>query len=160
MTGTTRTDLERRRRRQARVMRAINVPMRWVLALPFPTPLDGRLMLLYSTGRRTGRKYRQPLSYVKIGDAMLTPGGGNWKLNLRPGERTRLRIRGKDVLVRPDLIGDPDEVELTLDAMAQANPRLLKFVPIPRGGDGRLEPEALANAIRHGFRIVRWRPTT
>lgn len=59
--------------------------MRRILALPFSTPLSKRLMLLYLTGRRSGRSHRQPVSYVKVDDALLTPGGGNWKLNLEPG---------------------------------------------------------------------------
>src|SRR5271169_5577365 len=73
------------RRLQPRVFRVINVPMRALLSLPFATPLGGSLMLAYITGRKTGRWYRQPLSYVRDGDALLTPGGGNWKLNLSAG---------------------------------------------------------------------------
>jgi hypothetical protein len=45
------TDRPPRRRGQATLMRVINVPMRRILALPFPTPLSKRLMLLYLTGR-------------------------------------------------------------------------------------------------------------
>jgi hypothetical protein len=45
-------------------MRAVNVPMRAVLSLPFPAPHGGRLMLVYVTGRKTDRRYRQPLSCV------------------------------------------------------------------------------------------------
>ena len=33
-------------RRRARIMRAVNVPMRAVLSLPFATPLSGNLMLI------------------------------------------------------------------------------------------------------------------
>ena len=65
-------------------MRIINVPMRRILALPFSTPLSKRLMLLYLTGRHTGRSYRQPVSYVEVGDLLLTPGGGNWISTWRP----------------------------------------------------------------------------
>jgi hypothetical protein len=61
------------------MVRVVNVPMRRILALPFPTPLSKRLMLLYLTGRRSGKSYRQPVSYVKDGDSLLTPGGRNWK---------------------------------------------------------------------------------
>jgi len=73
------------RRIQARAFRAINVPMRSLQGLPFPTPAGRRLMLLYLTGRKTGRRYRQPVSYIRDGDTLLTPGGGRWKLNLPEG---------------------------------------------------------------------------
>jgi hypothetical protein len=64
-----------RRRVQARVMKVMNVPMRWVLALPFTTPVSGRLMLLNYRGRRSGKQYRQPLSYVRHDDTPLTRAG-------------------------------------------------------------------------------------
>jgi hypothetical protein len=72
-----------RRPRRARLMRVINVPMRLLLRLPAATPLSGQLMLLSFTGRRTGKAYQQPVSYVPDGDTLLTPGGGTWKLNLQ-----------------------------------------------------------------------------
>lgn len=145
-------------RRRARIMRAVNVPMRTVLGLPFPTPLGGNLMLISYTGRKTGRAYRLPVSYARDGDALLTPGGGRWTLNFRDGRPVRLRIRGRDVTARPELVADPAELERLLGVIARENPRAARFVPIPRLPDGRLDPEALATAIAHGFRIVRWHP--
>jgi hypothetical protein len=149
-----------RRRMQATVFRIVNVPMRALLGLPFPTPLGGRLMLLYLTGRKTGKHYRQPVSYVRNGDELLTPGGGRWRLNLRDGEPVRIRLRGRDLAFRPYLVGDPDEVERLLGVMAAASPSVNRFVRIPRAPDGHLDRSALANAVRYGFRIVRWRPAS
>lgn len=143
-------------RRRARIMRAVNVPMRAVLSLPFPTPLSANLMLVSYTGRKTGRAYRQPVSYVRDGGTLLTPGGGRWTVNLADGRAARLRLAGRDVPARADLVGDAAEVERLLGVIAAGNPRATRFVPIPRRPDGRLEPEALNAAIKHGFRIVRW----
>src|SRR4051794_40860065 len=98
-TITAQPELERR----ARMMKRINVPMRVVLGLPFKTPLSSQLMLLSYTGRKTGRAYRQPVSYVRDGDVLLTPGGGKWKLNLDESAPVRLRLSGRDVLARPEL---------------------------------------------------------
>ena len=85
------------RRIQARMMRVINVPMRVVLGLRVATPLSRRLMLVFLTGRKTGKSYRQPVSYVRQGTTLLTPGGGKWKLNLQEGRPERIRLRGRDV---------------------------------------------------------------
>jgi F420H(2)-dependent quinone reductase len=145
-----------RRRIQARVMNGINVPMRLVLGLPFATPLSRRLMLVFYTGRRTGKAYRQPVSYVSQGDTLLTPGGGRWKLNLREGHPVRIRLRGRDVLAQPELIRDLDEVERLLGEMTAANPRVSAFIGIPKGPDGRLDRTRLQTAVHYGFRIVRW----
>jgi hypothetical protein len=78
----------RRRARRARLMRVVNVPMRRLLRLPFRTPLNRRLILLTFTGRKTGRMYRQPVSYVPDGDTLLTPAGGRWKLTCVRGSRS------------------------------------------------------------------------
>lgn len=143
-------------RRRARIMRAVNVPMRAVLSLPFPTPLSANLMLISYTGRKTGKAYRQPVSYVRDGETLLTPGGGRWTLNLTDGRPVRIRQRGRDVTARAELVRDPEEVERLLGVITRENPRAARFVPIPRRPDGRLDPDALDAALRHGFCIVRW----
>lgn len=137
-------------------MRLLNVPMRAVLGWPFATPLSGRLMLVFITGRKTGKTYRQPLSYVRHDDVLLTPGGGRWTLNLRDGRAVRMRLRGRDVMATPDLVHDLDEIDQLLAVMALANPSVDRFVRIPRRPDGHLEREPLQAAVQHGFCIVRW----
>jgi F420H(2)-dependent quinone reductase len=146
-------------RRRARTMRAVNVPMRAVLGLPFPTPLSANLMLVSYTGRKSGKAYRQPVSYARDGETLLTPGGGRWTLNLTDGGQSRpvrIRLRGRDVPARGELVTDAAEVERLLGVITRENPRAARFIPIPRRPDGRLEPDALDAALRHGFSIVRW----
>lgn len=143
-------------RRRARIMRAVNVPMRAALSLPFATPLSGNLMLISYTGRKSGKAYRQPVSYVRDGDVLLTPGGGRWTLNLAGARPTRIRLRGRDEAARPELVTDPAEVERLLEVIAEKNPRAARFIPIPRRPDGGLDPGILGTALRHGFCIVRW----
>jgi F420H(2)-dependent quinone reductase len=140
------------------VFRVVNVPMRFVLGLHRPTPLGKRLMLVFLTGRKTGREYRQPVSYVRDGETLLTPGGGRWKLNLVDGEPTHVRLLGRDVSLRAELVRDPDEVERLLGVLTAKNPSIKRFVPIPKQADGRFDRERLAQAIAHGFCIVRWAP--
>ncbi len=142
--------------RRARIMRAVNVPMRALLSLPVPTPLGRNLMLIRYTGRKTGKAYRQPVSYVRDGAVLLTPGGGRWTRNLADGRPVRIRLRGRDVTARPELVGDAAEVERLLGVIAAGNPQAARFIPIPRRPDGGLDPAALDAALRHGFRIVRW----
>jgi F420H(2)-dependent quinone reductase len=148
--------------RQARIMRAANVPMRAILSLPFPTPLSRNLMLLHYTGRKTGNAYRQPVSYARDGSdlsegtVLLTPGGGKWTLSLAGGRPVRLRLRGREVPARPELITDAGEVDRLFGVIARENPQAARFVPIPRGADGHFDPQALDVALRHGFCIVRW----
>jgi F420H(2)-dependent quinone reductase len=146
------------RRLQARAFRIVNVPMRLILGLPVPTPLGRNLMLTFIVGRKTGRTYRQPLSYVRDGDALLTPGGGKWKLNLVGGTPVRIRLRGKDISATPELVGDVDEVGRLLRTMAAGNPAAARFVGIQRDADGSFDRDGVARAVQYGFRIVRWHP--
>jgi hypothetical protein len=155
MTNTQRPP-QLRRRLQPKIMKMANSPMRRVLGLPFATPLGGRLMLAHIVGRKTGKLYKQPISYVREGNLLLTPGGGKWKLNLDPGTPVRLRIRGRDHTARPELVRDQTEVTRLLDVMSAANPALERFVPLPKDRDGKPDQQALAQAIQHGFCIVRW----
>ena len=57
---------------------------------------------------------------------------------------------------RPDIVAGPDEIGSLLMIMADPSPRTARFIPIPRRDDGHFDRAALANAISHGFRIVRW----
>lgn len=156
MPATTRPPLSRRL--QPRFLRIVNVPMRLILGLPVATPLGRNLMLAYLTGRKTGKAYRQPISYVRDGDTLLTPGGGKWKLNLVPGEPVRLRLRGQDVSADPELVGDVDEVGRLLKTMAAGNPAAARFVGIRRGPDGSFDRPGVERAVGYGFRMVRWHP--
>jgi deazaflavin-dependent oxidoreductase (nitroreductase family) len=142
-------------RRRARMMRFINPVMRTVLRVPVRTPLSSRLMVVTHTGRRTGRLYHQPVSYVRDGDVLLTPGGGRWTRNLHEGHPVELRVAGRRVTARPELVDDAETVELLLGHMLEPNPRLTSFVPFI-GADGTINREAMAIALAHGFCVVRW----
>ena len=141
MTEEARLPLSRRLLRRAMpvVFRVVNVPMRLILSLRISTPLGKRLMLVYLTGRKSGRHYRQPISYVRESETLLTPGGGRWKLNLVDGEPTHVRLRGRDISLRPELVRHPVEVDRLLGVMSATNPTVGRFVPIPKQADGHYD---------------------
>ena len=142
--------------RMARRMRLVNVPMRFLLGQPFPTPLSSRLMLVTHTGRTTGRRYRQPVSYVRDGDVLLTPGGGRWTDNLRDGEPVPVRLRGRQVQARPELVREPDEADRLLRRMFERSRSVARFIPFMEA-DGTIDRSKLETALRFGFCVVRWR---
>jgi hypothetical protein len=141
--------------RRAKVMKAVNWPMLRVLRLPFPTPLSRRLMVVAHVGRRSGRTYQQPVSYVRDGETLLTPGGGRWTRNLNDGQAVDLLVAGQRVVARPERVRDPDEVAGLLGMMLAANPRLTSFVPFVER-DGSIDRDELNSAVDHGFCVVRW----
>jgi deazaflavin-dependent oxidoreductase (nitroreductase family) len=137
-------------------MRIFNVPMRVILGLPVPTPLGKRLMLAYIVGRKSGKTYRQPVSYVKDGDTLLTPGGGRWTRNLVENPRVRLRVRRRDVFAHAELVGDVENVSRLLSLIFLSNLSAAAFVGIKMDSDGTLDLEDLRTVIDYGFRVVRW----
>src|SRR5262249_17408261 len=114
------------------------------------------LMLVELTGRKSGRVYNQPLSYVRDGDTLLTPGGGNWKLNLREDKVNRLHLNGKWIKARPELVRDPDTVTDLLGRMHAASPGPARWIPV-LNSDGSVDQDKLGSALAHGLLIVRWR---
>jgi hypothetical protein len=140
--------------RRARLMAVVNVPMRLLLSLPLRTPLSGSLMLISFRGQRTGKRYRQPVSYVSFDGNLLTPGGGRWKQNLRSGEPVSARLNGKAVQLRPELVRDIDEVEVLVGHILALNPRATGFMPFVE--DGTVDRARLQAALSNGFAIVRW----
>lgn len=157
MTRTsTDTAIAERMRRQARMTRVLNIPMRRLLRLPFPTPISRRLMLLTLTGRKTGRIYLQPVSYVQDDDGtLLTPGGGRWTYNLRQGQPVPIRLAGHRRTAVPELVRDRRHVEMLLDKILKGNPAAASFMPFV-GAGGRLDADKLTLALDHGFCVVRW----
>jgi hypothetical protein len=80
-----------------------------------PTPLGPRLMLVYLTGRKTGRhRHREPVSYVANGDVLSSPGGAEWRWNRQPKQTARIRIRGRDVVAQPEIVSQIDAVRRDL----------------------------------------------
>lgn len=126
--------------------------------MPFATPLGRNLMLVFVIGRKTGKTYRQPLSYVRDGATLLTPGGGRWKLNLTGDTPVRIRLRGHDIRAIPELVSDAAEVDRLLHVMVAASRRAAAFTGIARTPDGGFDRAGLEKAIRYGFRVVRWHP--
>jgi hypothetical protein len=77
---------------------------------------------------------------------------------LRARVTKRIRLDGREITARPDLIDDVDEVDSALMIMAAVNPRSASFIPISRRDDGHFDRDGLINAVAHGFRLVQWHP--
>src|SRR5213594_4754532 len=85
------------------VVRYFNPFMRLVLGSRAHRMMSGRLMLLSFTGRRTGRSYTTPVSYVREGTNLLVPGGGAWWRNFEGTSQTQVCLRGVWSAVTPDV---------------------------------------------------------
>jgi hypothetical protein len=66
-----------------------------------------------------------------------------------------IRLDGRDVTARPELVREPGEVEQLVTKVIAANPRATSVMPFV-GPDRRIDQAALTTAIEHGFCVVRW----
>ena len=141
----------------SRVLQALarwsNPVTRWMLAGPLHVVMSRRLLLVAFTGRKTGRSYMTPVSYVLDGERLLVPGGGAWWKNLR-GAPVRVRLRGAWRSVTPEVIREPQAVSETLGRMMAANPALSVFTGIRRGADGLPAAASVERARRRGFVVI------
>ena len=116
--------------------------------------MSKRLILVTFMGRRSGRSYTAPVSYVRDGDDLLVPGGGQWWKNLTSGP-VSVRLQGSWHSVTPEVISEPRELSDVLRRMMAANPALPVFTGIKRGPDGRPSAESLGRERQRGFVVVR-----
>jgi deazaflavin-dependent oxidoreductase (nitroreductase family) len=136
------------------VVRYFTPFMRLVLGSRVHRMMSGRLMLLSFTGRRTGRSYTTPVSYVREGTNLLVPGGGTWWKNLTSGT-ARVRLQGTWHVVTPEVIREPVAMSAALGRMLAINPAIAAFTGIRLGSDGRPFAESLERERRRGFVVVR-----
>ena len=136
------------------VVRYFNPFIRLVLGSRAHQTMSGQLMLLSFTGRRTGRSYTTPVSYVREGTDLLVPGGGAWWKNLTSGTAT-VRLQGKWHVVTPEVIREPVALSAVLGRMLAINPAIAAFTGIRLGSDGWPFAESLERERRRGFVIVR-----
>ena len=136
------------------VVRYFNPFMRLVLGSRAHRMMSGQLMLLSFTGRRTGRSYTTPVSYVREGTNLLVPGGGAWWKNLTSGTAT-VRLQGKWHVVTPEVIREPVALSAVLGRMLAINPALAVFTGIRLRSDGRPFARSFERERRRGFVVVR-----
>lgn len=140
---------------QARLMGVFNVVPRLILRSPLHGVMSGRLLLLTVTGRKTGRSYTIPVSYVEDGDALLVGAGAPWVKNLRDGVPVSVWLRGKERLVSPEVIRDPAELARLSEIILRVNPTWGRFNNLRFGPDGRIDPDLFERARKRGLAVIR-----
>src|SRR5438105_14269117 len=137
-----------------RLVRYFNPVARFLLATPLHSLMSSRVMLLRFSGGKTGRSYTTPVSYVRVGDSLLVPGGGAWWRSLEGTSQTQVCLRGVWSAVTPDVITEPIAVAELMQRMLAVNPALAFFTCIKPCLDGRADAAALAREGRAWYVLV------
>ena len=96
----------------APLVKTMNVVLRRVL----PSPLGrrvGEFMLLAFTGRRTGRRYRIPVTAHRDAEGLCALTPARWKANFRGGADVDVTLSGRTTPMRGILVEDETVVART-----------------------------------------------
>jgi deazaflavin-dependent oxidoreductase (nitroreductase family) len=137
----------------------VNRIVRGLLRTPLVSRLAGRrLVTLYMTGRKSGRRYAVPVAYTRQeGDLLIgTPFG--WGRNLRTGEPVTIRLKGRRRLADVLVLTEEQEVTDAYAVMARDNHAFAKFNNIGFDSAGNPVPADLRLTWAAGARAFRLTP--
>jgi hypothetical protein len=95
----------------------MNPLVRIALRSPLHRLLDGFLVILHVTGRRSGHQYDIPVGFVERDDNLLVFTQHRWRRNLRGGADVQVTRFGRRASMRADLDEDPATVAVALRAL-------------------------------------------
>ena len=123
----------------------------WLLYSRFHRMLSGVTMVINYTGRRSGKVYRLPVGYSRAGDNLLTTSFKHrkWWRNLRGGANVTLRLQGKDVKARSEVVEDPQGVMEGIEAFIRSDPRARRMFGMKLGKNGQPDVESLRQAAKN-----------
>jgi deazaflavin-dependent oxidoreductase (nitroreductase family) len=137
----------------------VNRVMRGLLRTPLLSRAVGsRLVTVYVTGRKSGRRYTVPVAYTRQGDDLLIGTPFGWGRNLRTGEPVQIRLKGR--LRQADVRAYSGEADVTgaYAAMCRDNRQFAKFNKVGFDASGNPEPDDLHLAWMAGARAFRLTP--
>lgn len=137
----------------------VNRIVRGLLRTPLLSRLAGRrLVTVYITGRKSGRRYAVPVAYTRHEGDLLIGSPFGWGRNLRTGEAVTIRLKGRRRLADVLVMADEQEVVDAYAVMARDNHAFAKFNNIGFDSDGNPAPADLRLAWAAGARAFRLTP--
>jgi deazaflavin-dependent oxidoreductase (nitroreductase family) len=106
----------------------VNRVVRGLLRTPLVSRLVGsRLVTLYVVGRKSGRRYAVPVAYTWHEGDLLIGSPFGWGRNLRTGEATAIRLKGRRRLADVRVLADEHDVVDAYAVIARDNHNFAKF---------------------------------
>lgn len=141
--------------RKLPVQGLVNVFVRVLLRLPLISRgIGSRLLTLYVTGRKSGRRYSIPVAYTRHNGEILFGTSFAWARNLRTGEPVDVRFKGRRRTADPRVLTDEAAVVAAYAVIAGDNRNFAGFNNIGFSADGNPLPADLHRAWAHGARAV------
>jgi deazaflavin-dependent oxidoreductase (nitroreductase family) len=127
-----------------------------VLASPWHRRYSRTTLVLEVIGRRSGRRYRLPVSYVEDGGALLVfvdeADAKVWWRNLRGGAPVRVLLRGRWEARRAEVAGEDDPPRLA-ESLARFAAAWPGFIDLGLPPAEHYSPEDLL-PVAHGCAVI------
>ncbi|MCU1479086.1 MAG: hypothetical protein JWQ64_3779 [Subtercola sp.] len=120
--------------------------------------IGGRLITVYVTGRKTGRRYSIPIAYTRDGEHLLSGSPFAWGRNLRSDEPIAIRLKGKLRQADVEVFSDEDGVVRLYEHMCRDNRVFANFNKITLDDAGNPRAADLHAAWAAGARAFRFTP--
>lgn len=112
--------------------------------------MSNSTMLITYKGRRSGKEYTTPVSYIEEGDDLLavSPRDHSWWKNLRGGAPVTVRVRGQDLRGLGEAIEDEEGRDGLLSVLRRV-PAYRRYWKVELDANGHaMNPEDLARVAR------------
>ncbi len=131
--------------------RLLNPVVRRVLGSPAHGLLGDGVMILTFYGRKSGKRYAVPVGYLLEGEDIVCLTGkswSNWWRNFAGGAPAVVRLRGRELDCRAEIVEDVAVLESRLGAFLRKYPGTARRYGVRLDKVGRPEPGAVAEAAR------------
>ncbi|HEX2620601.1 MAG TPA: nitroreductase/quinone reductase family protein [Phototrophicaceae bacterium] len=124
-----------------------NAVMRFILRSPLHSMVSKNITMITFTGRKSGKIYNVPISYIRDGDLVhiFTDLNGKWWKNLQSGAAVTLLLQGQTLSGKADAVTDQAAVAVVLKDFLERVPRDARVYGITLNENGKMTPE---DAIR------------
>jgi deazaflavin-dependent oxidoreductase (nitroreductase family) len=123
----------------------------WLLYSPLHSLMDKSTILVTITGRKSGKKYTIPVSYIRDGDTLLviSQREHTWWKNLKGCTQVTLFVQGHTLKARGETFTDTETVANKLLLFLQQFPRYQKLIHVKLDANGQPEnPEAFKRFVQ------------
>jgi deazaflavin-dependent oxidoreductase (nitroreductase family) len=138
-----------------RIIRVVNALPKLILRSPLHGLMSKQILLLTYTGRKSGKRYTVPITYVEVGETLLLATDRPWWKNLRGGAQVQVWLRGKKREARTEVVTDEATIRELYRSMLSEHPAQGWFMDIKPGSDGWPNPDDLHRAVERGVAVIK-----
>lgn len=116
-----------------------NPIVKFLLRSPLHGAMSGSTLLITYTGRKSGKQYTLPVSYIRTDDTLtsVTSRSRIWWRNLRGDASVELLLQGEKHQAAGEVLEEPMEVVEGLRAYLLQAPQLARFFKIAFDEEGK-----------------------